>query len=82
MPEILLKRFSNQKQPTEMVCKKDVLKKFTKFTGKHLFFQAFNFIEKETLAKEFFRKCCEFLETLFLIEHFRWLLLSNTGIFI
>ena len=45
-------------------------------------FQAFNFIEKEALAQVFFCECCEFLETLFLTEHLRWLLLSNTGVFI
>ena len=50
----------------EVLCKKGVLRNFTKFTGKHLcqslFFnkvagQACNFIKKETLAQVF---SCEF----------------------
>ena len=52
----------------EVLCKKGVLRNFTKFTGKHLrqslFFnkvagQACNFIKKETLAQVF---SCEFCE--------------------
>ena len=58
-----------QKQPPEVLCKKDVLRNFGKFTGKHLclrlFFnkvaglwpEACNLIEKESLTQMF---SCEF----------------------
>ena len=49
----------------EVFCKKDVLRNFTKFTGKHLSQRLFlikcrPFIKKESLAQVFF---CEFWET-------------------
>ena len=62
-----------QKQPPEVFCKKDVLKNFAKFTGKHLCqslvynkVTGHNFMKRETLAQVF---SCElfrnFLERLF-----------------
>ena len=65
-----------QKQRPEVFCKKDVLRNFAKFTGKHLCQSLFfnkvagrNFMEKETLAQVF---SCEFGEismNTFLTEH-------------
>ena len=53
--------------------KKGVLKNFAKFTGKHLcqslFFQACNFIKKETLAQVFFCAFCEIFKNRFFTEH-------------
>ena len=52
--------------------RKDVLRNFTKFTGKHLFWsiffnkvagQACNFIKKDTLAQVFFVNFVKFLRT-------------------
>ena len=60
----------------EVFCKKDVLKEFTKFTRKPSVFEACNFIKKETVAQVFICEFCEFLNTPFLAEHLRWLLLS------
>ena len=56
-----------QKQPPEVFCKKDVLRNFAKFTGKHLFNGlclnkvaglVCNFIKKKTLAQVFSREFC------------------------
>ena len=47
-----------QKQPLEVFCKKDVLRNFAKFTGKHLY-QSLLFNGKKTLAQVFFREFCE-----------------------
>ena len=58
----------------EVFFKKDVLRNFTKFTGKHLcqtlFFNnvaglACNFIKKETLAQVFSREICEISKNTF-----------------
>ena len=58
----------------QVFCKKGVLKKITKFTGKHLyeslFFNkaagiAYNFIKKETLVQLFSCEFCKFLRTPF-----------------
>ena len=65
----------------EVLCKKDFLKNFAKFTGKHLchslFFnkvaglraQACNFIKKETVALVFSYEFCEIFENTFFKEH-------------
>ena len=52
---------SDRSSHPEVFCKKDVLRNFAKFTGKHLGQrrQAYNFIKKETLAQVF---SCEFWE--------------------
>ena len=52
----------------EVFCKKDALKKFTKFTGKQPCLPA-------TLLKKRLWKFVKFLRTPFFIEHFRWVLL-------
>ena len=75
---------TRQKQPPELFCKKAVVRKCAKVTGKDLCQSLFliklqasgNFIKKETLAKVF---SCEFVEiykTTFLTEYLRWLLLA------
>ena len=56
-----------------MFCKNDVLRNFTRFTGKHLcqslFFNKVNFIKKETLAQVFFCEFCEISKNTFFKEH-------------
>ena len=56
------------KQPSEVFCKKGVLRNFENFIGKHLCQSPFlmklqayacNFIKKETLAQVFSCKCCK-----------------------
>ena len=57
----------------EVFCKKDVLRNFTKFTGKHLCQSLFfnkvaglcNFIKKETQAQVFFCEFCEISKNTF-----------------
>ena len=70
--------YDEQNQPPEVFYRKRFLKNVGKFTGKHqcqsLFFnkvaglrpETCNFIEKETLAQEFFREFCEILKNTFL----------------
>ena len=70
-----------------MFCKKGFLRKFAKFTGKHLrqslFFNKVAGLRPATLLKKRFWRTCfpmnsaKFLRTPFLIEHLRWLLLMN-----
>ena len=62
----------------QVFCKKDVLRNFAKFTGKHLcqslFFNkglACNFIKKETLAQVFSFEFCEISKNTFSTEHLR-----------
>ena len=58
----LVSIFLDRSSHPEVFCKKGVLKKFAKFTGKHLcqsLFLKSNFIKKETLAQAF---SCEFYE--------------------
>ena len=59
----------------EMFCKKDVLKNFEIFIGKHLCKSLCNFIKKVILAQLFPVNFTRFLRRAFLKEHFRWLLL-------
>ena len=63
--------------------KKDVLRNFTKFTGKHLcqslFFLSFFYVffnKKETLAQVFSSELCEISKNTFFTEHIWWLLLN------
>ena len=69
-----------RKQPPEVFYKKGVLKKLTKFTGKHLLQSlcfnkvaglACNFIKKEILAQVFFCEFCEISKKTFFTEHLR-----------
>ena len=48
--------------------KKDILKNFPEFTGKHLCQSPCNFIKKETLAHVFSREFCEIFKNIFLTE--------------
>ena len=50
--------------------KKGVLRNLTKFPGKHLKPEAYNFIEKETLAQMFSCEFCEISKNNFFTEHF------------
>ena len=69
----------------EVFCKKGVLRNFATFTGKHrcqsLCFNKVAGLKPATLLKHMFWHRCfpvnfaKFLRTLFLTEHFRWLLL-------
>ena len=54
-----------------MFCKKGVLRKFTKFTGKHLCRPACNFIKRETLVQMLSREFCEMPKNTFFTEHLR-----------
>ena len=58
-----------QKQPLEVFCRKDVLRNFAKFTGKHLCQSLWHRCFPVNFAK--------FVRALFFIEHLRWLLLPN-----
>ena len=55
--------------------RKCVLRNFAKCPGKHLchslFFEACNFIEKETLTQVFFCEFCEISKNTFFTEHLR-----------
>ena len=69
-----------------MFCKKDVLRNFAKFTGKHLYQRLFfnkvaGLGPTTLLQKSLWDRCfpvnfAKFLRTLFSTEHLRWLLLE------
>ena len=64
----------------EVVCKKGVLRNFSKFTGKHQCQSLFCLRPATLLKKRLWHRCFpvnfeKFLITLFLTEHLRWLLL-------
>ena len=61
--------FVSRSNRLEVFCKKDVLKNFAKFTGKH------HFIKKETLSQVFFGEFCKIFKDTFFIEHLPWLFL-------
>ena len=69
----LIKKGTKLHQPLELFCKTVVLKKFAKFTGKHLcqslVFHKGDFIKKETLAKVLSSEFCEIFMNAFLTEH-------------
>ena len=77
----------NRSGRPEVVCKKRVLKNFSKFTGKHLcrslFFNKVAGLRSSTLLKKrLWHRCFpvdfeKFLRTPFFIEHLWWLLLSR-----
>ena len=52
-------KLNNRSSRPEVSCEKGVLRNFTKFTGRHLWPEACNFMKKETLAQVF---SCEFCE--------------------
>ena len=58
----------------EVFCKKDVLKNFAKFTGKHLWPETCNFITKETSES---LEIPKILRTPFFMEQLWWLLLKG-----
>ena len=69
---ILLCHLCVRSSPEEVFCKKDVLRNFTKFPGKHLCQSLF-------LKKRLWHRCfpvnfTKFLRTHFLTEHLQWLL--------
>ena len=76
----VLKKSKLKKQPTEVFCKKGVLRNFVKFTGKHqcqsLFLiklhrpEACNFIKKDNLAQVFSCEFCEISNNTSFTEHF------------
>ena len=89
-PEKFWKRFflysSLQKQPSEVFCRKGVLRNVAKFTGKHLcqslLFNKVAGLRPATLLKtrdsgtdDFSTNFVKFLRTPFPTEHLRWLLL-------
>ena len=68
----------HQKQPLDVFCKKDVLKNFVQFTGKHLYQSLFfnkvagvasNFIKKETRSQVFSCEFCEIFKKTYFKEH-------------
>ena len=71
----------------EVFCKKDVLKKFAKSTGKHLCQSPFlnkvagatyNFIKIDTLAQVFPCEFCEFFKNIFFAEHLLVIAFKNS----
>ena len=83
---VLWKFKDEQKQASRIVCKKGVLRNFTKFTGKHLcqglFFNKVEGLSPATLLKKrlaqvFSFEFCEISEKPFFIEHLWWLLLDE-----
>ena len=64
----------------EVLCKKDVLKNFAKFKGKHLhqslFFNKITDLRPAALLKKGLRHRCFPLKNTFFIETLRWLLLK------
>ena len=75
---VLIRQNFNQKQPSEVFCKKSVLEKFAKFTGRHL--RKSLFFNKVAEGLQLYSKRCsgtgvflwtfaKFLRTSFLTEH-------------
>ena len=76
---------SRKSSRPEVLCKKDVLRNFSKFTEKHLFQSLlFNKVAgqpRTLLKKRLWHRCfpvnfAKFSKTAFLTEHLRWLLLN------
>ena len=57
--EVFVNVKPNNRSSRQVFCENGVLRNFTKFTGRHLWPEAFNFMKKETLAQVF---SCEFCE--------------------
>ena len=82
----VLPEFTYRRSRAKVFCKKNVLRNFAKFTGKHLcqslFFKELTGLRPATvLKKKLWHRCfhvnlAKFLRTPFLTEHLRWLLLS------
>ena len=80
------KKKNVKKHPPEVLCKKGVLRNFTKFTGKNLclslFFNKVTDLRPATLLKKrlwhrrFPMNFVKFLRAPFLTEHLRWHLLE------
>ena len=76
----------NKKQPPEVFWKKDILRNFTKFTGKHLCQSLFfnkvaglrpeTLLKKETLAQVFSCKFCQISKNAFFTEYL-WMTASK-----
>ena len=69
---IHLKKYCQPDSVTEVFCKKDVLRNFSKLTGKHLrqsLFFGLQLYQKETLAQVLSCEFEKFLRTAFLTEH-------------
>ena len=62
--------YSRQKQPPEVFCKQDVLKNFSKFTGKRLC-QSLFFNKKRLWHRCFLVNFCKISKSNLLIEHLR-----------
>ena len=62
---------------SQMFFKIGVLKNFANFAGKHLCWNACNFIKKRLPHRCFFVKSSKFLKAPFFTEHLRWLLLKS-----
>ena len=64
----------------ELFCKKDVLRNFTKFAGKHLcqrlFFNKVAGLRHRSLAQAFSCEFCEISKNTFYKKHSWWLLLT------
>ena len=72
----LLQYYEWQKQPLQVFYKKDILKNFTKFTGKHLcltlFLQASGlqfYLKRDYLAQVFSCEFCEIFKNTFFTEY-------------
>ena len=79
-PQELNQRFRTRSSRPEVFCKKSVLRKFSKLTGKHLC-QILFLIKRLSLLKKRLQHRCfpvtfaKVLRTSFLTEHLRWLFL-------
>ena len=65
----------------EVFCKKDVLRNFAKFTGKHPCQSPTTLLKKRLWHTCFPVNFAKFLRTLFFTEHLRWLLLRFIIVF-
>ena len=72
----ILKWIMNRSSCLEVFCKKDVLRNFWKFTGKHLCQKACNLLKTRLWHKCFPVNFEKFLRTTFFLEHL-WCLLQN-----
>ena len=62
----------SRKSLDNVFCKKDVLKNFAKFTGKHLYQCLFLNKVAEDLAQVFSCEFCEIFKNTFSSEHLQW----------
>ena len=78
-PKIWIKMIRSSRQ--EVSCKKDGLRNFARFTGKHLCQALFSLLKKRLWHGFFPINFTKFLRTPFLTEHLQWLLLNNYSFF-